>query len=38
MKHLKKFNEAEIINPHAWRNKPAVVDVLTDTTNIRIFF
>ena len=24
MKHLKKFNEAEIINPHAWRNKPAV--------------
>jgi hypothetical protein len=23
MKHLKKFNEAEIINPHAWRNKPA---------------
>ena len=24
MKHLNKFNEAEIINPHAWRNKPAV--------------
>jgi len=22
MKHLKKFNEAEIINPHAWRNRP----------------
>jgi len=22
MKHLKKFNESEIINPHAWRNRP----------------
>ena len=22
MKYLKKFNEAEIINPHAWRNRP----------------
>ena len=23
MKHLKRFNEAEIVNPHAWRNRPA---------------
>jgi hypothetical protein len=23
MKHLKKFNESEITNPHAWRNRPA---------------
>lgn len=23
MKHLNKFNEADIQNPHAWRNKPA---------------
>ena len=23
MKHFKRFNEAEIPNPHAWRNKPA---------------
>jgi len=23
MKHLKRFNESEIPNPHAWRNKPA---------------
>ena len=23
MKHLNKFNEAEIPNPHAWRNNPA---------------
>ena len=22
MKHLKRFNEAEIVNPHAWRNRP----------------
>jgi len=22
MKHLKRFNESEIINPHAWRNRP----------------